>query len=101
MNRLLFAVLLTVLVSASAHAHDLSATARLERGHVFVEAYFDDNTSPRDAQVSVTDGGGKIVAEGRMDDDGKWSFDAPPPGDYRLTVDAGGGHKKIVELTIP
>jgi Carboxypeptidase regulatory-like domain len=101
MHRLPSAALLTILITSTARAHDLSATARLEGGRVFIEAYFDDNTAPRDARIAVTDGTEQVVAEGRTDDDGKWSFAAPPPGDYRLTVDAGGGHKKTISLTIP
>jgi hypothetical protein len=101
MHRLPTAALLAILITTHARAHELSATARLERGRVFVEAYFDDNTAPRDAQITVSDSAGHVVAEGRTDNHGKWSFAAPPPGDYRLRVDAGGGHKRIISLTIP
>jgi hypothetical protein len=101
MPRFIFGSLVAILICASARAHDLSATARLERGRVLVEAYFDDNTAPRDAHITVADADGHIVSEGHTNEDGKWSFAAPPPGDYQLTIDAGGGHKKIVALTIP
>ncbi len=94
----LFAILL---FAARASAHDLGATARIERGRVFVETYFDDNSAPHDAHVIVTNGTGQVVAEGRTDGEGKWSFAVPPPGDYRLTIDAGGGHKTVVPLTVP
>ena len=100
-RHLLLAVLLLLLACQGARAHDLGAAARLERGRVFVETYFNDNTTPRNAHITVTAGDGTVVAEGRTDDDGKWSFAAPPPGGYQLTIDAGGGHKTTIPLTIP
>jgi hypothetical protein len=99
--RLLFAAPLLLLTCQGARAHDLGATARLERGRVFVEAYFDDNTTPRNAHIAVTTSDGTVVTEGRSDENGRWSFAAPPPGEYQLTIDAGAGHKTTISLTIP
>ena len=41
------------------------------------------------------------MAEGQTDGEGRWSFPLPPAGRYRVMVDAGAGHRKWLELTVP
>lgn len=84
-----------------AAAHALDAEAKLKNGVVRVEAFFDDDTPAERASVTVTDAGGKVIAEGKTDERGVWSFPAPPPGKYKMVVDAGAGHRKVKDLTIP
>ena len=88
-------------VPAMAHAHAIGAEAKLAAGRVELEAYYDDDTPGADAAVTVTGPGGKVVAEGRTDPVGRWSFPRPPAGKYRVTIDAGGGHRATIGLTIP
>ena len=71
------AVLLALPAAASAHA--LGAEAKLKGGRVHLEAYYDDDTAADGARVKA-EGGGKVVAEGRTDEKGRWSFAAPPAG---------------------
>jgi hypothetical protein len=84
-----------------AEAHAIGAEAKLRDGRVNVEAFYDDNTAADSAKVVVTDSDGKVVAEGKTDKDGKWSFEAPAPGKYKVAVNAGAGHRTTVSLTIP
>src|SRR5262245_50468112 len=84
-----------------AAAHALDAEAKLKDGAVRVEAFYDDDTPAENATVTVTDAGGKVVAEGKTDARGVWTFPAPPPGKYNMVVDAGAGHRKSKELLIP
>lgn len=86
---------------AVADAHAVGVEARLKDGRVIVEAFYDDDTAAGDARVVVTDPDGKVAVEGKTDKDGKWSFPAPPAGKYKVTVDAGAGHRAAVSLTIP
>lgn len=97
---LLFSCLLLASFPAATDAHSLGAEARLQDGRVHVEGYFDDDTASADARVWVEDVKKHRVAEGRMDGQGRWSFPAPAPGRYRVTVDAGGGHRATVTITI-
>lgn len=85
----------------AADAHAVGAEARLKGDRVEVDAYFDDDTPADDAAVVVTDAGGKNVAAGRTDARGQWSFPTPPGGEYKVAVDAGGGHRVTVALTVP
>ena len=85
----------------SAMAHDLGAQAKWQDGQVVLEAYYDDDTAASQAKVRVVDGTGAVVLQGTTDDQGRWIFAAPPPGRYRVTVDAGGGHRTSIVLTIP
>jgi hypothetical protein len=95
-------VLIIIAAAAPVRAHALSAEAKLRGDHVEVEAYFSDNTPARGARVTVHDAANTLVAEGRTDDEGRWHCPAPPPGRYRLVVDAGDGHRtRPITVTIP
>ncbi len=95
------AVLLMLTVAAPAAAHALDAEVRLKGDRVQVEAFYSDNTPAIDARVAVRDEAQRTVAEGRTDDQGRWSFARPAVGHYRVTVDAGAGHRKDKAVTIP
>src|SRR5207237_711681 len=95
------ALVLVAGFAGPAAAHAIDAEAKLKDGTVTVEAFYDDNTPAENATVTITDPGGKVVAEGKTDARGVWAFPAPPPGKYNMVVDAGAGHRKTKELTIP
>ncbi len=84
-----------------AAAHALGADCRVQAGRVELEAYYDDDTPAREAKVRVHDDGGQVVADGRTDAEGRWSFARPAPGHYRVVVNAGAGHRKELGVTIP
>jgi nickel transport protein len=86
---------------APASAHAVGAEARLKGDRVEIEAYFDDDTPAADARVSVEDEGQRTVAEGRTDAQGRWLFPRPAAGRYRVTVDAGAGHRARIIVTVP
>ncbi len=95
-------VLLSLLLPARpAAAHGLGAECKLHGGRVQVEAYFDDDTIAADAWVVVRDAAQDILVEGRTDAKGLWSFAAPAAGLYRVTVDAGAGHRTTVRIRVP
>jgi hypothetical protein len=82
-------------------AHGLGAECKVNGDRVEVEAYFDDDSAARNANVRVEDADQQLVAEGRTDARGCWSFPAPAPGSYRVTVDAGAGHRTRLTITLP
>lgn len=101
-SRTLLPGLLTLLLlTGTADAHSVGGEARLRDGKVQVEGYFEDDTAATGAKVHVEDAAGKPVAEGRLDDKGRWSFPAPAPGRYRVIIDAGGGHRTRLSVRIP
>jgi hypothetical protein len=101
-TRSLLGVGLLLLAPAAASAHAVGVEAKLRGTRVAVEAYFDDDTPAADATVKVTPfDGGAVVAEGKTDAKGAWSFPVPAAGKYRVTVDAGGGHIARTTITIP
>jgi hypothetical protein len=100
-RRAAVALLFLVTAVAPVCAHAFHATVRFRPGRVEVDAYYADDTPARDAAVTVRDRAGQVMAEGRTDDRGAWHFPAPPPGPYTVTVDAGAGHRKSVNITIP
>jgi prepilin-type N-terminal cleavage/methylation domain-containing protein/prepilin-type processing-associated H-X9-DG protein len=88
-------------VPSTVSAHGVGVEAKLKGDSVRVEVFFDDDTPAADAKVSVTAEDGKLVAEGKADAKGLWSFSVPRPGKYRVTADAGGGHLAKTTMTIP
>lgn len=95
------ALLAALVIAGPADAHKLGAECRLHDGRVELEAYYDDDTPARDAHISVLDAEQQLVAEGRTDAKGCWSFAAPQPGSYVVTVDGGAGHRTHVNITLP
>ena len=92
------AILLLLPLAASAHA--IGVDARIVGDRVRVEAYFDDDTPARGAKVEVLDGELLVVAEGRTDEKGHWTFAKPKPGKYTVRVDAGDGHAAKTTIAI-
>lgn len=84
-----------------ARAHALGAECQLRSGQLEVEAYYDDNTPARDARVWLEDAQGRRVLQGRTDSQGRWRCPCPEPGRYRLTVDAGAGHRTTLVVRVP
>ena len=96
----LVAVWLILTIPNVVEAHALGAEAKLKDGRVTIEAFYDDNTPAISAKVVVTQAE-RLIVEGKTDQDGRWSFDAPKPGQYKVVVDGGAGHRATVNLTIP
>src|SRR5437868_981986 len=92
---LTLAILAVFFGGAQVHAHALGAGLRIDRekGRVHVEAFYDDDTPAANALVTVFDGNKETIAKGKTDAKGTWSFPCPPRGEYRVTVDAGDGHR--------
>jgi hypothetical protein len=86
---------------ARAHRLLVSCTLHTDQKAIQVEAYFDDDTAARGAQVQVLAVNGQELAQGRTDKDGRWTFAAPRPGEYEVVVDAGAGHRKQTGITVP
>lgn len=94
------AILLNLVSSGVAHAHDLGAEVKIVKGRVVVEAYYDDGTSARGAKVKIHDADRRVVAQGETNKKGVWSFPVPKPGPYEAAVNAGGGHLTRVKFTV-
>ena len=86
---------------AAAAAHAPGVEVKLVGATVRVEAFFDDNTPAAAAKVTVTDEAGTEVAAGVTDSAGLWTFPTPPPGEYRIRMDAGVGHVARRKFTVP
>ena len=99
--RIALAVLaLSLLVCGSALAHAISVWAEVHAdGKVYVEGYTSDGKAVQDSKIVVKDADGKVVAEGKTDGEGKYSF--TPPGKVPLTIELlpGLGHRGVFELT--
>ena len=102
MRRLLPMLVLLIAIPQMALAHAIGLEAKLKGTTVAVEAYYDDDTPAAEATVTVEDADDKrVIAEGKTDTKGVWSFTCPAPGNYIVRIDAGGGHAAKTTITIP
>jgi hypothetical protein len=97
----ILACLVITLAALRADAHALGAECKINGARVDLESYFEDDSPARRARVRVEDEDNELVAEGNTDDQGRWSFDRPAPGNYLVVVDAGAGHRTQCKLRIP
>jgi len=100
-TRILSALALFLAVPHMAMAHAIGIEAKLKGTTVAVETYYDDDTPAAEASVTVEDADKRVIAEGKTDAKGVWSFNSPAPGKYIIRVDAGGGHAAKTTITIP
>ena len=88
-----------LLAPPAASAHALHAKVELRADTVSVTAYFNDNFPAEDAECVLLDAGGAEVVAGKADENGRWSFPRPAPGQYTLKVKCFG-HVARVPLAV-
>jgi len=81
-------------------AHNLLAQATLHPDKIELEAFYDDRTPAKAALVKVLLDD-KVVLEEKTDARGFCTLPRPEPGDYRILVNAGAGHRRTIELHVP
>lgn len=65
-------------------------------GTVTCEGGFSDGSSAAGVQMRVEDAAGKVLIQGKMDEDSEFTFDKPA-GPYKVQFAAGEGHEISVE----
>ncbi|MBK5934478.1 hypothetical protein C8N32_110110 [Rhodovulum imhoffii] len=61
-------------------------------GTALCEGGFSDGSSASGAMISVIDGAGAVLVEGKIDNNGEFTFGIPD-GPYTVLFDAGEGHR--------
>ncbi|MBY0522624.1 MAG: hypothetical protein K2R98_04475 [Gemmataceae bacterium] len=69
-------------------------------GFVQIESWYETGDSPKDAKVEVFDASGKLLATGKIDDKGLFIFSAADATPLRIVVNAGAGHRAVVNVEI-
>jgi hypothetical protein len=64
-------------------------------GTVLCEGGFSDGSSASGVALFVKDDGGKVVLEGKMNENSEFEF-AKPKGKYTVMFDAGAGHQIVI-----
>jgi nickel transport protein len=91
-------VLLATPGTAGAHRLEAEATVR-SFGTVEVEAWFETGDTPKAAQVQVFRADGRLLTEGKIDDQGRFTFTYTDPEPLRVVVNAGIGHRAEVRIS--
>jgi hypothetical protein len=90
-----------LLAPGRAAAHAMHATVTVTADAVKLEAFYDEELPADDADVTVTDADGNVVASGKTDERGLWTAPRPAkPGTYKLTVrQAGHVSRRTFEIS--
>jgi len=95
---LLMAVLL--LLPARGFAHKISAFVDVEGNTVELSSYFSDGTPVKKGEVKVYNSEGRLVFQGKTDENGEIHFKLKKPGKYRAVVIAELGHRTEATFSI-
>ena len=89
---ILFALMMTTFTMDTAMAHRVIAFASYDGENVTVECYFPGGTPIKQGEIEVEDSTGKIVATGKTDQKGIFSFRPHGIPPLSIYVEAGPGH---------
>lgn len=65
-------------------------------GTISCEGGFSDGSSASGVKLSIVDGSGKVLMQGKMNQDSEYTF-KKPAGAYKVLFDAGEGHSVEVD----
>ena len=93
MKRLITLSLFIALATTPALAHTpLCSCYDNGDGSITCEGGFSDGSSASGVEMRVKDDSGKIMVQGKMDEDSEYTFEQPR-GKYTVVFDAGEGHR--------
>jgi len=94
-------IILTLMPAGFAHAHKVIIFAWVEDGMIFSESHFGSKREAKNCRITVMNGKGLLVHEGKTDNQGKYSFKIPENIDSGLVLhlDAGTGHKAYWKIS--
>ena len=93
-------IMACLLLAAPASAHKLMVDCRLKDDRVRVEVFYDDDTPAQQAKVIVENENKEVIAEGKTDERGLWSYPVPAPGKYIIRAESVGHNAREV-LVVP
>ncbi len=81
-------------LSAASWAHKVNMFAYVEDSQIFLEGYFADGKKAIHSEVTLLDSDGKVLWQGRTDDQGEATIPLPKSqGDLVISLNASMGHK--------
>ncbi len=94
-NRVVLFVILALMTAVPAFAHKVILFAWVEDGMIYTESSFASKRKAKNCPIIVKDDTGRIVHEGKTDEQGNYSFKIPDPIETGLvlTLKAGIGHQ--------
>ncbi|WP_457679727.1 DUF1416 domain-containing protein [Thermovibrio sp.] len=99
MKRLAYLFALLIAFTLPALAHKISAFVDVDDGQVNLVSYFSDGTPVKNGEVKVYDQSGKLVLEGKTNQNGEFDFKLKP-GEYKAVVIAELGHRTQVSFSV-
>jgi hypothetical protein len=80
---------------------ELETFCTVVRGNIVeIEVHYEDQTPAKGLKVALVDAQKKVIAAGKINADGEWSWPAPGPGAYELVLDPGTGDMDIKRYPI-
>ncbi len=87
------AVLFLTLSALPLFAHKVSVFAYVENGTIYTESYFPDGKPATNSKIEVYNSEGRLIQEGRTDENGNYEFKIPAVEDLTIVLDASMGHR--------
>lgn len=83
------------LLASVAFAHTPILNCYMDDNMVMCEGGFSNGASAAGVQMTVRDANKKVILQGKLDEQGTWSFKRPE-GDFEVEFNAGPGHVVVV-----
>ena len=93
-----------LLTPSTTYAHKLIVDAQIRPDApttLSIETHYDPDEPAEGVKITVQDGDGKMVAEGKSDAKGVCQLPRPTGGTYRIIADDGQGHRAEMSLEVP
>lgn len=90
---ILSAVLFYLCDVSSSSAHGVYIYAWVDGATIYTESYFGAKRKVKNGVIKVFDLSGKILLQGKTNEQGEFSFKSPSENDLRIVVNAGMGHQ--------
>jgi len=81
-----------------AFAHKVSIFAYAENGTVYTESYFPDGKPVVNGKIEVYNSAGRLIQDGRTDEEGNFKFKIQAVEDLIIVLDASMGHRAEYSL---
>ncbi len=99
MKKLLLIISIIAIMPCLAHAHRMDIDCYMQDNALVIEAWVGKDDAVVDGEVSITNSEGAILTTGTTDKQGRFSWQPQTMQDITITIYAGEGHKKTLEIS--
>jgi len=99
MKQILFIISAISIIPCLAHAHRMDIDCYIQGNALVIEAWVGKDDAVVDGEVSITNSEGAVLTTGTTDKQGRFPWQPQTMQDITITIYAGEGHKKKLEIS--